>query len=94
MRQSREILPKITPKDDSGYFKELTKAIFRAAEPIRHLDAVQTRCSKILNRFIGNAAKFFGMSRTRFQYGHHVRGLAEQLLGGQFGHFRVRIGRQ
>ena len=30
MRQSREILPKITPKDDSGYFEELTKAIFRA----------------------------------------------------------------
>ena len=30
MRQSREIPPKITPKDDNGYFEELTKAIFRA----------------------------------------------------------------
>ena len=30
MRQSREIPPKITPKDDNGYFEELTKAIFPA----------------------------------------------------------------
>ena len=30
MRQSREIPPKIIPKDDNGYFEELTKAILRA----------------------------------------------------------------
>ncbi len=30
MRQMREVPEKITPKDDDGYFEELTKAIFRA----------------------------------------------------------------
>jgi 3-methyladenine DNA glycosylase Tag len=30
VRQSREIPPKIIPKDDNGYFEELTKAILRA----------------------------------------------------------------
>ena len=30
MRRAHESPPKITPKDDAGYFEELTKAVFRA----------------------------------------------------------------